>query len=118
MDVVASLEAGKAAIETITYIVKTVQHVRRLKKECEEIGKLAELIQSVLNRYVDVKATLQTAARVESNLKEVKDFVTHCTERSNIVQRSWEVIWNKKLPGLMAGLRETVLWFLMDAAVG
>ncbi|KAH8924291.1 kinase-like protein [Atractiella rhizophila] len=115
--IVGDLAASKTAVETITYIIRTIQKVRRFKTKCEEIQKLALLIQSVLDCLKRANKTLQTTEQVQRNLDEVKKFVIDCTQNSSLAQRAWEVIWRQRLSGLMEGLRETALWFLMEAAV-
>ncbi|KAH8916072.1 kinase-like protein [Atractiella rhizophila] len=115
-DVVGSLTASKTGVETIVYIIRTVRNVQRFERECQGIQKLVGLIQNVFDSFKAANIPLETTDRVQNNLCEVKDFVIDCTQKSSFAQRAWEVIWRKRLPRLMAGLQETVLWFLMDAA--
>ena len=118
VEVIAGTEAGIAIAETVASIIHTIQKVRRLKGECEELGKLVKLLEDILKQDKLALQIFQTETRVKKCLEEVKNFVEHCTQRSNLAGRAWEVMWDKKLPKLMAHLREMVLWLLLEAAVG
>lgn len=115
--VLAGLEAAETGAEILVYIIKTVQNVRRLKKECEKVGELAQLLQSILESNEEALKGSSTEKKLQAHLRDVATFVTNCTNDYSLLGRAWEVMWDKKLPKLLAGLKDWILYFLMDAMV-
>jgi hypothetical protein len=113
--VLAGLETAKSGAEILVYIIKTVQHVRRLKKECGKVGELAQLLQSILDSNQEVLKSFSTEEKLRAHLRDVATFVTNCTKDYSLLGRAWEVMWDKKLPKLLAGMKDWILYFLMDA---
>jgi len=113
----AAFGTGKSAVETLIYIIKTVQNVRKLKKQCEKVGELARLLQTVLNGNEKALEDMDTAIKLRLHLRNVAIFVTNCTKTSSFIERTWEVMWVKKHPRLLGEMKDWVLYFLMDASV-
>ncbi|KAK3391180.1 kinase-like domain-containing protein [Podospora didyma] len=113
--VLAGLATAKSGAEILVYIIRKAQDVRRLKKECEKVGELAQLLQSVLDSNEEALKSSSTEKKLQAHLRDVATFVTNCTKDYSLLGRAWEVMWDKKLPKLLAGLKDWILYFLMDA---
>ena len=88
-----------------------------LRKECEKVGELAQLLQSILDSNKKALESLATEKKLRAHLRDVATFVTDCTKDYSLLGRAWEVMWDKKLPKLLAGLKDWILYFLMDSMV-
>jgi len=115
--VLAGLETAKTGTQILVYIIRTVQNVRRLKKECEKVGELAQLLQNILDSNKEALKSSSTEKKLQAHLRDVATFVANCTKDYSLLGRAWEVMWDQKLPKLLAGLKDWILYFLMDTMV-
>lgn len=97
---------GVKCIELLLFIVKTTQEAHQLKDECIKVGTAATTLKSVLDGNKAALKDAKTESLLERTLLEVADFAIACRNK-NILRRSWEIIWIKRLPAL---LKEMEMW--------
>ena len=113
----AAFATAKDGAELLIFIVETVRKVRRLRGECEELGRLAAFLQSILHDHEDALKKIKTEQKLQAQLVDIAVFVASCTKKASVLGRTWEVIWEKRLPRLLGGMKDLVLYFVMEASV-
>lgn len=112
----AGFDTGLASIKLLRYIVQTAQKVKRLKTECEDIGKTAQIMLDVLNDNFEALKDKQTAQRLNEVLERLAKVVTEC-QRGNVLAKAWEVMWRRRLPGLMKDMMTWIALLTMETTV-
>lgn len=112
----AAFDTGVECIKIAVYIIRTAQNVRALKEECAETAKVAKILKDVLDKNPDALKESATAAKLKTLLDKLARFVTDC-QSSNIFHRTWEVMWQHQLPGLLKQLMTWVAYFTMQTTV-
>ena|ERR1700722_1308403 len=88
----AAFDTGVKCIELLIFIIRTVQGVKKLKAECDEVKSIASILLEVLEANKDVLKGQKTTAKLEKVLQEVSKFVVECKESNvrlgNLVEAS------------------------------
>ena len=79
----AAFDTGVKCIELLIFIIRTVQGVKKLKAECDEVKSIASILLEVLEANKDVLKGQKTTIKLENVLQEVSKFVVECKE-SNV----------------------------------
>jgi len=108
-DGLATFDASVTCIKLLIWIIKTSQEVKRFKNYCEAVHSTCTVLLSMLERNKQVLQQDVTATRLAALLKDISRFVHLCTNEYNIIQQAWEVMWRKKLAGMLSDLREWVI---------
>jgi hypothetical protein len=114
----AVFATSKDSAELLILIINTVRKVRRLRTECEQLGSLADFLQHTLEDHENALKDVKTEQKLRSQLLEVAVFVVFCTKKCNLLERVWEVTWEKRMPRMIGYLKDLVLYFIMEASVG
>ena len=113
---------GEAGIAIAVYnllekIVKKLRDVKQFKGKCRTLGTDCQRLQIVLNSNSAALENSAIETPLRQCLNEVYLFVAQCTRKWSYLHNGWEVIWEKKFPGLQSKLSELVKALMLESVV-
>lgn len=112
----SAFDTSVECVKILAFIIKAAQEVRRLKEKCLELAHIATILRDMLVSNKELLGKEKTGKDLKRVLGDIAQFVASCRD-FNVFQKTWEIVWSKKLPSLENKMIKWVLLFSTETNV-
>ena len=111
-----AFDTSVECVRLLIFITKTAQDVKHLRSKCHALAEVASELRNILESNKKALRDEKTAKQLKGTLENIACFVAACTD-FNVFQKTWEIVWRKKLPSLQTEMMKWAILLGIETSV-